>query len=213
MSLSHVRTVPILRSFDEDMQTGLTEALRERGGDFRLGCMLKRLDKIGSRKPDVYYLLALTEVMDNRDEQSRAHEFRARGIEVVTLANALGKVDLAAMLAELGRRGVNEVHLESGTCLNGSMLREGCIDELLLYLAPKLFGRVIRFQRAADLLSRRRDLALADAALSAGFADQAHLSREFVALAGVSPAAYRALGLIEPNHVPVGDGEASRRVR
>jgi diaminohydroxyphosphoribosylaminopyrimidine deaminase/5-amino-6-(5-phosphoribosylamino)uracil reductase len=79
-------------------------------------------------------------VFNARDEQSRVHEFTERGIEVITLANAQGKVDLAAMLAELGRRGMNEVHLESGTRLNGSMLREGCVDELLVYLAPKLFG-------------------------------------------------------------------------
>ena len=56
------------------------------------------------------------------------------------LPNADGKVDLPAMLDELGRRAINEVHLESGTRLNGSMLREGCVDELLVYLAPKLIG-------------------------------------------------------------------------
>jgi len=79
-------------------------------------------------------------VFNARDEQSRVNEFKDRGIEVVTLPNAQGKVDLPAMLAELAKRGMNEVHLESGTRLNGAMLRENCIDELLLYLAPKLFG-------------------------------------------------------------------------
>ncbi len=63
-----------------------------------------------------------------------------RGAETVRLANPGGKVDLPAMLAELGRRGVNELHVEGGFKLNGSLLREGCVDELLLYLNPSLLG-------------------------------------------------------------------------
>jgi diaminohydroxyphosphoribosylaminopyrimidine deaminase/5-amino-6-(5-phosphoribosylamino)uracil reductase len=51
-----------------------------------------------------------------------------------------GKVDLAAMLADLARRGVNELHVEAGHRLNGSLLREGLVDEFLIYLAPKLLG-------------------------------------------------------------------------
>jgi diaminohydroxyphosphoribosylaminopyrimidine deaminase/5-amino-6-(5-phosphoribosylamino)uracil reductase len=44
------------------------------------------------------------------------------------------------VLADLARRGVNELHLEAGHKLNGSFLREGLVDELLLYLAPQLLG-------------------------------------------------------------------------
>jgi len=51
-----------------------------------------------------------------------------------------GKVDLAAALRDLAARDVNELHLEAGHKLNGSFLREGLVDELLLYLAPKLLG-------------------------------------------------------------------------
>ncbi len=50
------------------------------------------------------------------------------------------KVDLPGLLRELARRGVNELHVEAGHQLNGSLLREGLVDELLLYLAPKLLG-------------------------------------------------------------------------
>jgi AraC-like DNA-binding protein len=70
-------------------------------------------------------------------------------------------------------------------------------------LAPKVFARVVRFQRVADRIARGRDASLADAALDAGYADQAHLSRDFAVFAGVSPAAYRALRLAQPNHVPL----------
>ena len=62
------------------------------------------------------------------------------GAEVVALPDARGKVDLTAMLRDLARREVNEVHVEAGHKLNGSLLREGLVDELLLYQAPLLLG-------------------------------------------------------------------------
>lgn len=60
--------------------------------------------------------------------------------EVVALPNAGGKVDLAKMLVELGTRGINELHVEGGFKLNGSLVREGLVDEFLLYLNPSLLG-------------------------------------------------------------------------
>lgn len=65
---------------------------------------------------------------------------RDAGHEVIVLPNALGKVDLPALVAELGRREINELHVEAGYKLNGSLVREGCVDELLAYLAPSLVG-------------------------------------------------------------------------
>jgi diaminohydroxyphosphoribosylaminopyrimidine deaminase / 5-amino-6-(5-phosphoribosylamino)uracil reductase len=52
-----------------------------------------------------------------------------------------GKVDLQAMLLDLARREVNELHVEAGHRLNGSLIREGLVDEFLVYLAPKLIGQ------------------------------------------------------------------------
>ncbi len=51
-----------------------------------------------------------------------------------------GRVDLAALLAELGRRGINEVHVEAGVKLNGALLAAGLVDEWIAYLAPKVMG-------------------------------------------------------------------------
>ncbi len=75
----------------------------------------------------------------------KALVFAAKGgalpnAEVVALPNPNGKVDLPKMLQELGRRGINELHVEAGFRLNGSLLREGCVDEVLLYLNPSLLG-------------------------------------------------------------------------
>ena len=67
-------------------------------------------------------------------------QLRALGAEVILLPNSAGKVDLPALMLELGRRQINELHVEAGSKLNGSLIREGCVDELLLYLAPALIG-------------------------------------------------------------------------
>jgi len=64
----------------------------------------------------------------------------ARGATVVMLPDANGKVDLAAMMRDLGRREINELHVEAGSKLNGSLIRAGLVDEFLIYLAPKLLG-------------------------------------------------------------------------
>lgn len=74
------------------------------------------------------------------ENPEKAALLRSAGADVVILPNAVGKVDLKDLLEELGRRGVNEVHAEAGFKLNGSLLREGLVDELLLYLAPCLIG-------------------------------------------------------------------------
>ena len=82
-----------------------------------------------------------TLVVAARSDPEKQAALRAAGCEVLVLPNSGGKVDLTALLEELGRRGVNELHVEAGTKLNGSLVREGCVDELLLYVAPILLGQ------------------------------------------------------------------------
>ena len=79
--------------------------------------------------------------LDTADLQQKAKAFQERGIEVIEMSNAQGKVDLPKLFAYLAQeREMNEIHIESGYKLNGSMLRENCVDELLLYYAPFLMG-------------------------------------------------------------------------
>ena len=66
--------------------------------------------------------------------------FESQGAGVAVAANTNGKVDLSAMLTDLARRGINELHVEAGHKLNGSFVREGLVDEFLIYMAPKLLG-------------------------------------------------------------------------
>ena len=73
-------------------------------------------------------------------DDTRHQSLRERGARVVVLPDARGKVDLAAMLKDLAAQEINEVHVEAGHKLNGSLWRAGLVDELLLYLAPRLLG-------------------------------------------------------------------------
>jgi diaminohydroxyphosphoribosylaminopyrimidine deaminase/5-amino-6-(5-phosphoribosylamino)uracil reductase len=75
------------------------------------------------------------------DDAARIASLAAPGVEVAHLpADAKGKTDLTAMLADLARREINELHVEAGEKLNGSLLRAGLVDELLVYIAPRLLG-------------------------------------------------------------------------
>lgn len=73
-------------------------------------------------------------------DAARAARLRDLGVEVLDLPNANGKVELSALLRVLGERQLNEIHVEAGYKLNGSLLREHCVDELLAYFAPCILG-------------------------------------------------------------------------
>ncbi|MES2912461.1 MAG: bifunctional diaminohydroxyphosphoribosylaminopyrimidine deaminase/5-amino-6-(5-phosphoribosylamino)uracil reductase RibD [Pseudomonadota bacterium] len=73
-------------------------------------------------------------------DEAKQKALEARGATVIYLPGPDGKVDLAAMLRDLAQREVNELHVEAGHKLNGSFLREGLVDDLLLYTAPQLLG-------------------------------------------------------------------------
>ena len=94
------------------------------------------------------------------DDAEKAARLRSTGAEVLILPNAAGKVELRDLLEELARRGINEVHAEAGFKLNGSLLREGLVDELLLYLAPCLIGHeasgLFNLPELTDLDGKRR---------------------------------------------------------
>lgn len=70
-------------------------------------------------------------------------------------------------------------------------------------LAPKAWCRVQRFGRALDRLADEPAIAWAELAAAEGYADQAHFAREFRALAGLSPGAYRRRAPAQPRHVPL----------
>ena len=69
-----------------------------------------------------------------------AKALRSTGAEVLQLPSRDGRVDLAILLKELSRREVNEVHVEGGPQLTTALLESELVDEILLYMAPRLLG-------------------------------------------------------------------------
>ncbi len=106
--------------------------------------------------------------LDSQESQERAKVFEAQGIEVIAMANPSGKVDLPKLLSYLAKeRHMNEIHVEAGFKLNGSLLREDCVDELLLYYAPFFMGDGIGMANISPLtaLDQRQDFQVMDQSL------------------------------------------------
>ncbi|WP_337877874.1 bifunctional diaminohydroxyphosphoribosylaminopyrimidine deaminase/5-amino-6-(5-phosphoribosylamino)uracil reductase RibD [Caldimonas sp.] len=94
------------------------------------------------------------------DAPPRRTALEAAGARCVRFAAPHGKVDLGAMLADLARRGINELHVEAGHKLNGSFVREDLVDEYLVYLAPRLIGLGREMMRFGPLASLDEAVAL-----------------------------------------------------
>jgi diaminohydroxyphosphoribosylaminopyrimidine deaminase/5-amino-6-(5-phosphoribosylamino)uracil reductase len=78
-------------------------------------------------------------VTASQDNVKRA-ALEAVGAEVIYLPNEQGSIDLPALMRELGKRQINELHVEAGAILNTALITAGCVDELLVYIAPVLLG-------------------------------------------------------------------------
>ncbi|WP_088280399.1 bifunctional diaminohydroxyphosphoribosylaminopyrimidine deaminase/5-amino-6-(5-phosphoribosylamino)uracil reductase RibD [Ideonella sp. A 288] len=70
----------------------------------------------------------------------RVAALAARGATLESLPGPEGRIDLHRLMTRLGETGVNELHVEAGATLSGALLQAGLVDELLVYLAPKLLG-------------------------------------------------------------------------
>ncbi|KPK18621.1 MAG: riboflavin biosynthesis protein RibD [Betaproteobacteria bacterium SG8_41] len=94
-----------------------------------------------------------------REDRKAISALGAVGAEVVVIPNGAGKVELAELLRELARREINEVHVEAGHKLNGSLVAAGLVDELVAYFAPSLLGDAARgmfdLPELHDLAGRR----------------------------------------------------------
>lgn len=73
----------------------------------------------------------------NPDKAARLQD---RNVQVVQLPMQDNRVDLQAVMQWLAAHDINEVHTEAGAQLSGALLRAGCVDELLVYMAPMLLG-------------------------------------------------------------------------
>jgi diaminohydroxyphosphoribosylaminopyrimidine deaminase/5-amino-6-(5-phosphoribosylamino)uracil reductase len=73
-------------------------------------------------------------------EDDRIEAVQAAGAEVMQLNTARGRVDLPRLMNALGERGINEVLVEAGQNLNGALLANGLVDELIVYFNARVMG-------------------------------------------------------------------------
>lgn len=74
--------------------------------------------------------------------EENVHAIRERGAEVARVPARDGRVDLAALLSELGGRGITDVLVEGGPTLIGDLVERRLVDKYVFYIAPKLLGQV-----------------------------------------------------------------------
>lgn len=102
---------------------------------------------------------AATLVAHAVDAPARRDALLQAGVSTLAVPGPDGRVDLAALLAELAARGINEVHAEAGATLNGALLRAGLVDEWVMYQAPLVLGHEARglfdLPALADMAGRR----------------------------------------------------------
>lgn len=101
------------------------------------------------------------------DTQVPAGEWGSAEFAPVALG-ADGRLDLHAVMAELGSRGINELHVEAGAQLCGALVAAGLCDELLLYQAMTLMGDTARPLMAGlgiEAMDQQRRLKLVDAVM------------------------------------------------
>jgi diaminohydroxyphosphoribosylaminopyrimidine deaminase / 5-amino-6-(5-phosphoribosylamino)uracil reductase len=70
----------------------------------------------------------------------RARTLKRLGVEVFQVRSHRGRVDLHAVLRELGRRQILNLVLEAGAELNGAMLEAEIVDKMVLFYAPRVMG-------------------------------------------------------------------------
>jgi diaminohydroxyphosphoribosylaminopyrimidine deaminase / 5-amino-6-(5-phosphoribosylamino)uracil reductase len=74
-------------------------------------------------------------------------------VELLSLPDTNGRIDIHALLKELGARKINELHIEAGARLTGVFIDADAVDELLIYLAPTLLGpHAVEMFRLPELL-------------------------------------------------------------
>ncbi len=94
-------------------------------------------------------------IIGTHPNAEREAALQARGARTLHMPGAGGRVDLNTMLTYLAEQQINELHVEAGSVLNGALIAQACVDEILLYLAPKLLGHtaqaLFQFPALSDL--------------------------------------------------------------
>jgi diaminohydroxyphosphoribosylaminopyrimidine deaminase / 5-amino-6-(5-phosphoribosylamino)uracil reductase len=85
-------------------------------------------------------VLVLTVASPDSAHEARGRALETRGARVEVMPAVAGRPDLQAVLGRLAQLAVNELHVEAGPRLAGALLSQRLVDELLLYVAPRILG-------------------------------------------------------------------------
>jgi len=72
--------------------------------------------------------------------KKKIDKLHQKGIQVLVLKPKAGLVDLKELMKELGKSGITPVMIEGGAELSGNAIKEGIVDKLLIFTAPKIIG-------------------------------------------------------------------------
>jgi diaminohydroxyphosphoribosylaminopyrimidine deaminase/5-amino-6-(5-phosphoribosylamino)uracil reductase len=76
---------------------------------------------------------------DNR-QQTKINELKSLNVDILYCEEKDGHVDIDDLMTKLGRKGIDSLLLEGGSCLNAAFLQAGCVDEVYAFIAPKIIG-------------------------------------------------------------------------
>lgn len=77
----------------------------------------------------------------NYEAESMTNEFKAIGVEILSVdKNENAHLPLKTILKKIAQQEINEVHVEAGATLCGSLIQEGLADEIIIYIAPSFMG-------------------------------------------------------------------------
>ncbi|PHM28163.1 bifunctional diaminohydroxyphosphoribosylaminopyrimidine deaminase/5-amino-6-(5-phosphoribosylamino)uracil reductase RibD [Xenorhabdus budapestensis] len=95
------------------------------------------------QQPGQYWLVHTDSAGSDKDEQHWTENIE-QVVERIVLPTHGAGVDLVLLMMQLGKRQINSVWAECGPTLAGALLSLGLVDELILYIAPKVLGNNAR---------------------------------------------------------------------
>ncbi len=91
------------------------------------------------------------------DENEKSNVLKRSSIEVIQIKKTNGHVDLEAVMNDLGSRGYNEILIEAGATLVGSLLEHKLVDEMIVYMAPHMMGNASLSMASLDSIQNMQD--------------------------------------------------------
>ncbi len=104
-------------------------------------CRIPVESRLAKTAKDIRTIVAVSKsAMDTAEVSEKADDLKALGVEILEIPERDGHIDIAQLMTELGSLGIDSVLVEGGATLNDSVLRAGVVQELNIYMAPKIFG-------------------------------------------------------------------------